>query len=157
MDTTETMLVSLDTLVIKEDETNPQPDPNKDILLKRVPRDYMQKNVRNLVVYVADPNNDELNPGYNDREREVAASVKRWMEKAATPGTKFVFGVMAKPANGGEPIPLDLERSIETYKNQIMQSRPAPGQDPSVTLPYMELYAFGKEGGAVLIRKIPLK
>lgn len=142
MEPIEKMLVSLD------------PGIGEDILLKRTQGTYMDKKVEALLEYMLDPNNDDLNPGYNTGERRVADVIKAWRTKALNnPDDKFVLA--AKPIDGSDIIPLNLDDMLLAYKSRILQSRPVPGKDPSVTMPYIELFASYEEGGHVL--RFPIK
>ena len=134
METQDWFIVSLDSFdSMMEDE----------MLLREVSIEYMEKPVRTLLEYMLNPNQDERNPPYNVNEREVADLIRRWM---VTPSPKDAFVVAAKSTNGHGLIPLDLDERVNTYKNQIVQNRALPGQDPpeqdspKSTL-YIELYA----------------
>lgn len=137
METIDKLLVSLD------------PQCGEDILLKSVHGSYMNKAVKSLLDYMLDPCSDGLNPGYNEGEKRVAEIIRTWREKARlNPRDEFV--ISAKPADGSNLFGLDLETTLNTYQNRILQSRPVPGGDPSVILPYIELFASYREGGRTL-------
>ncbi len=134
METIERVLVSLD------------PVSGDEILLKRTPGEYMGRPVDNLLDYMLDASSDDMNPGYNEGELRAVTIIKTWREKAKS-NENDEFIITAKPIEGGNPIKLDLDGRLDAYKSRILQSRPVPGEDQSVTSPYIELFASYKEGG----------
>lgn len=69
-------------------------------LIKTIPEDVVQRTYGDLIDYMVSPEADELNPEYNDKQKELARRIEYWIGGIRNGTQRATFNLFRSGPNG---------------------------------------------------------
>jgi hypothetical protein len=97
--------------------------PGAQSLTKNLPQRYVEGTFDELVGYMLDQNEDELNPSYNEDERRLAGRIRSWAESHNNNPEESNVNLMYFNEDDSLSEPLDLEAKVSDYLPSMINRR----------------------------------
>lgn len=102
---------------------------NRELLMKRIPREYLNNTFRNVIMELLNTEADEYGAVYNCEERHVAERIQCWFDIMDADPLNVVRIAAVPNEKEHEAMRVSLDDKISDYTGRILQTRTFSGED----------------------------